>query len=122
MPTDVTYEGLFYDYYFDTGAIEPTNKLYSPSYSSAVTRDPLSHQTEYYLSVGLNSGLKESDFQRKKLNLTIVLDDSGSMGEIIPSTIMIGTANRSMPMPRRHPSPEQNPERHRISSEHPQSA
>ncbi len=81
LPTDVTYEGLFYDYYFDTGAVEPTDKLYSPSYSSAVTRDPLSHQTEYYLSVGLNSGLKESDFQRKILNLVIVLDNSGSMGE-----------------------------------------
>jgi len=81
LPTDVTFEGLFYDYYFDTGATEPTDKLFSPSYSCAVTRDPLSLQTEYYLSVGLNSGLKESDFQRKKLNLAIVLDNSGSMGE-----------------------------------------
>lgn len=82
LPTDVTYEGLFYDYYFDTGAAEPTNKLYSPSYSYAVTRDPISKQVEYYLSVGLNSGMKESDFQRKKLNLTVVVDNSGSMGEI----------------------------------------
>jgi Ca-activated chloride channel family protein len=81
LPTDVTYEGLFYDYYFDTGSVEPTSKLYSPSYSFAVSRDPISHQPEYYLSVGLNSGMKESDFQRKKLNLVIVLDDSGSMGE-----------------------------------------
>jgi Ca-activated chloride channel homolog len=81
QPTDVTYEGLFYDYYFDTGAASPTDKLYSPSYSYAVTSDPFSHQTEYYLSVGLNSGLKESDFQRKILNLVIVLDNSGSMGE-----------------------------------------
>jgi Ca-activated chloride channel homolog len=81
LPTDVTYEGLFYDYFFETGQMEPTTKLYSPSYSYAVTRDPLSQQTEYYLSVGLNSGLQESDFQRKKLNLVIVLDDSGSMGE-----------------------------------------
>ncbi len=81
LPTDVTYEGLFYDYFFDTGALEPTNKLYSPSYSLAITRDPLSNQAEYYLSVGLNSGLKESDFQRKKLNLVIVIDSSGSMNE-----------------------------------------
>jgi Ca-activated chloride channel family protein len=79
LPTDITYEGLFYDYYFDTGAQQETNKLFSPSYSYAVTRDPLSQQTEYYLSVGLNSGLKEEDFQRKKLNLVIVLDISGSM-------------------------------------------
>jgi Ca-activated chloride channel family protein len=79
LPTDVTYEGLFYDYYFDTGMQKPTNKLFAPSYSFAATRDPISHQTEYYLSVGLNSGMKEEDFSRKKLNLVIVLDKSGSM-------------------------------------------
>ena len=81
LPTDVSYEGLFYDYYFDTGAQEPADKLFSPSYSYAVTQDPLSHQTEYYLSVGLNSGIRQEDFQRKTLNLVIVLDSSGSMGE-----------------------------------------
>jgi Ca-activated chloride channel homolog len=82
LPTDVTTEGLFYDYYFDTGLLEPSAKLFSPSYSYAVTRDPLSQQNEYYLSVGLISGLKEEDFSRKKLNLVIVVDDSGSMGEM----------------------------------------
>ena len=81
LPTDITYEGLFYDYYFDTGMPQESRKLYNPSYSFAVTRDPLSHQTEYYMSVGLNSGLKEEDFARKKLNLAIVLDVSGSMSE-----------------------------------------
>lgn len=81
LPTDVTYEGLFYDYYFDTGTSGPSEKLFSPAFSYAVTRDPLSHQTEYYLSVGLNSGLTESDFERKKLNLVIVMDNSGSMAE-----------------------------------------
>jgi Ca-activated chloride channel family protein len=81
LPTDVTCEGLFYDYYFDTGMSQPCDELFCPSYSTAVTRDPISHQTEYYLSVGLNSGLKESDFQRKPLNLVIVLDISSSMTE-----------------------------------------
>ncbi|MBI4333370.1 MAG: VWA domain-containing protein [Chloroflexi bacterium] len=82
LPTDVSYEGLFYDYYFDTGASEvASGKLYYPSYSYAVTRDPISSKTDYYLSVGLNSGMKESDFRRKKLNLVIVLDNSGSMSE-----------------------------------------
>jgi Ca-activated chloride channel family protein len=81
LPTDVTYEGLFYDYYFDTGETQPGEKLFNPSYSFAVTEDPLSGKTEYYLAVGLNSGMKESDFARKKLNLVIVLDNSGSMGE-----------------------------------------
>lgn len=79
LPTDVTYEGLFYDYYFDTGEKEECLKLFCPSYSYALSKDPFSEEKEYYLSVGLNSGIKESDFQRKKLNLVIVLDISGSM-------------------------------------------
>jgi len=79
LPTDITYEGLFYDYYFDTGESEKCNELFCPSYSYAVTDDPFSGEPEYYLSVGLNSGMKESDFKRKKLNLVIVLDISGSM-------------------------------------------
>ena len=32
------------------------------------------------MTVGLNSNIKESDFARKKLNLVVVLDISGSMG------------------------------------------
>jgi len=79
LPTDMTYEGLFYNYYFDTGQSRPCDKLFCPSYSCAVTRDPFSNKTEYYLSVGLNSRLEERDFERKKLNLVIVLDISGSM-------------------------------------------
>jgi len=79
LPTDITYEGLFYEYYFDTNQTKSCNKLFCPSYSYAVTRDPFSNKTEYYLSVGLNSGMEERDFERKKLNLVIVLDISGSM-------------------------------------------
>ncbi|MFH1769753.1 MAG: VWA domain-containing protein [Parcubacteria group bacterium] len=79
LPTDITYEGLFYDYYFDTGQEDECDELFCPSYSYAVTADPLSEDDEYYLAVGLNSGIKESDFERKRLNLIIVLDISGSM-------------------------------------------
>ena len=78
-PTDITYEGLFYDYYFDTGLRESCNKLFCPSYATAIAADPYTGEEDYYLSVGLNSGLKESDFARKKLNLMVVLDISGSM-------------------------------------------
>ena len=78
LPSDVTYEGLFYDYYFETGAAQECNKLFCPSYSYAVSKDPFSGEPEYYLSLGLNSGIR--DFQRKKLNLVVVLDYSGSMG------------------------------------------
>ena len=78
LPTDVTYEGLFYDYRFETGQKEECQKLFCPTYSSAISRDPISGQPQRYLSVGLNSGI--SDFARKKLNLVVVLDYSGSMG------------------------------------------
>ncbi|WP_435365205.1 vWA domain-containing protein [Haloarchaeobius sp. DYHT-AS-18] len=80
IPSDLSYEGLFYDYYFDTGSSKPCESLFCPSYSPAITADPLSGETERYLSVGLNSGLDASDFDRKRLNLVVVLDISGSMG------------------------------------------
>ena len=54
--------------------------MFYPSYSTAVSKDIISGQEEYYMSVGLNSNIKESDFVRKKLNLVVVLDNSGSMG------------------------------------------
>jgi Ca-activated chloride channel family protein len=77
--TDLTYEGLFYDYYFDTASNQQAEQLFEPSYSTSTSRNPLDNQEEYYLSVGLNSNIKESDFARKNLNLTVVMDISGSM-------------------------------------------
>lgn len=85
LETDITYEGLFYDYYFDMGSQKTCSKLFCPSYSYAITKDPLSKKDEYYMAVGLNSGIQEKDFQRKKLNLVVVLDISGSMGSSFDS-------------------------------------
>ena len=81
LETDITYEGIFYDYSFDTGDtnIADSDKMFYPTYSTAVSKDPISEKDEYYVSVGLNSNIKESDFSRKKLNLVLVLDISGSM-------------------------------------------
>lgn len=80
ISTDITYNGLFYDYSFDTGnAKGESNDLFYPSYSTAVSEDIISGKKEYYMSVGLNSNIKESDFVRPKLNLVVVLDNSGSM-------------------------------------------
>ena len=79
LHTDVTHEGLFYDYYFDTGAAQECEELFCPSYLTAVSADPFSGANQYYLSVGLNSNLKEADFERKNLHLVIVLDVSSSM-------------------------------------------
>jgi len=78
LPSDITYEGLFYDYYFQTGQQEECHKLFCPTYSYAISKDPFSGEPQHYLSVGLNSGI--TDFSRKKLNLVVVLDYSGSMG------------------------------------------
>lgn len=77
--SDITYEGLYYDYYFDTGKVKQKDEMFYPSYSFAKSDDPISGEEEYYLSVGLNSNIKEEDFARKKLNLVIALDISGSM-------------------------------------------
>lgn len=87
IQSDITYEGIFYDYSFDTGnkGKEETDKLFYPTYSTAISKDPFSENEEYYVSVGLNSNIKEEDFARKKLNLMIVLDISGSMDSMIDS-------------------------------------
>lgn len=81
QPTDVTSEGLFHDYYFDTGQSQPCEERFCPSYSRATSTDPLSNASERYLAVGLNSGIAEADFERKKLNLVVVVDMSGSMSD-----------------------------------------
>ena len=79
ITTDITYNGLFYDYTFDTGAKKESKELFSPAYSVAVSKDPISAKNELYMTIGLNSNIKQSDFARKKLNLVVVLDISGSM-------------------------------------------
>jgi Ca-activated chloride channel family protein len=80
LSTDITYEGMFYEYTFDTGKSQPCNELFCPSYVGMASTDPLSANVEQYLSVGLNSGIAADTFKRKKLNLVVVLDISGSMG------------------------------------------
>ena len=57
--------------------------MFYPSLTEAVSPDPISGESQYYATVGLNSNIKESDFARKKLNVVVVLDISGSMGASI---------------------------------------
>ena len=85
LETDITYEGIYYDYSFDTGNenAKESDKMFYPSYSTAISKDPISGNEEYFVSVGLNSNIKESDFSRKKLNVVLVLDISGSMSSSI---------------------------------------
>ncbi|OGL94733.1 hypothetical protein A2348_02330 [Candidatus Uhrbacteria bacterium RIFOXYB12_FULL_58_10] len=80
LPTDLTYEGLFYEYFFETGEQTPCAQLFCPSYATATAPDPISGDADHYLTVGLNSGMTEADFKRGPLDLVVVLDISGSMG------------------------------------------
>jgi Ca-activated chloride channel family protein len=76
----ITYEGEFYKHYFDTGLDgKECKEIFCPSYSSAKRENIFTKDREYFLSVGLNSGIDAKDFKRKKLNLVVVLDISGSM-------------------------------------------
>ncbi|TQV64205.1 MAG: VWA domain-containing protein [Sulfurovum sp.] len=75
----ITYEGEFYNYFFDTQLKGECKELFCPSYNSTSRINPFSKQKEQFLTIGLNSGIKEGDFKRKKLNLVVVLDISGSM-------------------------------------------
>ncbi|GAB4821981.1 hypothetical protein N2152v2_009027 [Parachlorella kessleri] len=83
LPTDVTYGGVVKDYYFDTSSSSNTTsctELFCPLYSAAMAPDPLlKNQTDTFLAVGLDSGLKASDVRRPPLNLVILVDISGSM-------------------------------------------
>jgi Ca-activated chloride channel family protein len=75
----ITYEGTFYDHYFDTGKSGKCQNLFCPSYSTAISKNIYTQEDEYYLTVGLDSNIKKSDFARKPLNIVVVLDISGSM-------------------------------------------
>ncbi len=81
LPSAITYEGMFADYTFDTGLEEVPGQLFTPSYCTAVSRNPLTGEMETFISVGLNSNLEAETFRRKPLNLAILFDISGSMKE-----------------------------------------
>jgi len=79
--SSITYEGQFYQHYFDTGlGSRECKELFCPSYSTAKRVNIFTKGQDYFLSVGLNSNIDEKSFKRKKLNLVVVLDISGSMG------------------------------------------
>ena len=80
QPEAIADEGLFYDYYFETGDREDSDALFAPRYAAAASEHPLTGEVEQYLSVGLDSTLSVSEFERPRLDLVAVLDVSGSMG------------------------------------------
>lgn len=79
QPEAISEEGLFYDYYFETGERTATEALFAPRYAAAVSEHPRTGDAERYLSVGLDSTLSVAEFDRPRLDLVAVLDVSGSM-------------------------------------------
>eukprot|EP00746_Dinoflagellata_sp_MGD_P003761 gnl/MRDRNA2_/MRDRNA2_107288_c0_seq1.p1 gnl/MRDRNA2_/MRDRNA2_107288_c0~~gnl/MRDRNA2_/MRDRNA2_107288_c0_seq1.p1 ORF type:complete len:618 (-),score=124.34 gnl/MRDRNA2_/MRDRNA2_107288_c0_seq1:130-1983(-) len=90
LPSSLTVEGIFSEYYFDTGDdwedAQLSKKLFYPTYSFACSPDPLDihghkekRQEEMWMTVGLNSDVKTEDLQRPNLNLVLAVDTSGSM-------------------------------------------
>lgn len=79
-PTDITHQGLYFQYYLDRGQSQECEQLFCPSYSQAVSADPLTGEREEFMTVGLNSNMAADEFERKNLNIVLVLDISGSMG------------------------------------------
>jgi hypothetical protein len=96
QPTDVTHEGLYHDYYFETNQQRPCKERFCPSYSKATVRDPISGEMERFVAVGLNSGLSKAEVERKPLNLVVVLDTSGSMDSNFADYYYDGSEKRAV--------------------------
>ncbi|WP_440991578.1 vWA domain-containing protein [Haloarchaeobius baliensis] len=79
QPESITTEGLFYDYYFETGERTGSDALFAPRYAAAASENPLTGETDQFLTVGLDSTLALEDFERPQLDIVTVLDVSGSM-------------------------------------------
>lgn len=79
LPDSLTFEGLFHDYFFENGEAGTCASLFCPSYARALSPDPESRHLEYFLAVGLDSGVRKLDFARKRLSLCLLIDVSGSM-------------------------------------------
>ncbi len=74
----ITYEGVFYDHRFEMPKQE-CKELFCPNFETAARKNLFTDKKEYFLSVGLDSNIDADSFKRKKLNLVVVLDISGSM-------------------------------------------
>jgi len=79
MPTDLTHKGIFQGYTFATDPDKDCEVLLCPSYGVAATKDPFSDKIEHFLAIGLNPNIDRKIFKRKKINLVVLLDISGSM-------------------------------------------
>ena len=72
--SDLTYEGIFHEYYFDISQKNDENKnnLFVPVYSSASCENILTKEKEVFLNVGLSSNIKE--IKRPDMDVVVVLE------------------------------------------------
>jgi Ca-activated chloride channel homolog len=78
-------QGFYNEHFFETGT--EAEKILSATFAPAISRDPISGESEFYISVGMNSKYDGAGFQkcggRPQLNFVVLLDVSGSMGSNI---------------------------------------
>eukprot|EP01025_Chloroclados_australasicus_P010442 TRINITY_DN1422_c0_g1_i3.p1 TRINITY_DN1422_c0_g1~~TRINITY_DN1422_c0_g1_i3.p1 ORF type:complete len:484 (-),score=31.75 TRINITY_DN1422_c0_g1_i3:1079-2530(-) len=79
LRSDITYEGVFNEYFFNISDDRQCNELVCAKYSAAVSKDPILNSTQMFLAVGFESGIQMDNFSRPDLNLVILLDTSLSM-------------------------------------------
>ena len=101
--SSVQYEGVFGEYFFDMSSVQETSGLSTgeesrvsadidpepsseiklrPVFSTAISRHPLSGQSEIFCSLGLDATVSSSaaPLQRPRLDMCLLVDRSGSMG------------------------------------------
>lgn len=76
--SSINTEGLLNEYYFETS--QQTDQLIKANFLCSQLLNIYTNKQETYLSIGLHSS-NDGKNQRQPLNLVIVLDVSGSMGE-----------------------------------------
>ncbi len=76
----ITYEGTFYQHYFQPPLSDTLCKaLFCPTFTTAVQKNLFTDEKEYHLSVSLDSNITDGYFRKRRRNIVVVLDISGSM-------------------------------------------
>eukprot|EP00486_Rosalina_sp_Unknown_P003630 CAMPEP_0201572678 /NCGR_PEP_ID=MMETSP0190_2-20130828/16095_1 /ASSEMBLY_ACC=CAM_ASM_000263 /TAXON_ID=37353 /ORGANISM="Rosalina sp." /LENGTH=236 /DNA_ID=CAMNT_0047998763 /DNA_START=231 /DNA_END=941 /DNA_ORIENTATION=- len=73
------------------------NKDKNEIQGQVVQTDDVKDEFEYYMTIGLNSTVDSNNLQRNKLNLVIVLDNSGSMSSTFKSIDKDSQTKRQLP-------------------------
>ncbi len=90
----ITYEGVFYEHRFLLPKQE-CKELFCPKLEGSVRKNFFNDKRDYFLSIGLDSNIDVADFKRKRLNLIVVLDISGSMSSPFSSYYYDGEKKES---------------------------